>query len=69
LFNVFDDFSKVNVAEDFYISEEIHSNCSMDATQDYKACDIIDGFLTCSNTECGDFALRCICHSVTDMGG
>ena len=66
---MFYEISKVKVAEEFYMAEEVHTNCNHDDINEYKNCNVIDGFLTCSRSQCGDYALKCVCHVVTDMGG
>ena len=59
----------VKVAEELYVPDEIHTNCSKDDIKNQADCNVINGFLTCSSSKCGDFASQCVCHVVTDMGG
>ena len=57
------------MSEDFYQSEEEHSNCNQDDLENHNTCSMVDGYLTCSQSECGGDIFRCVCHIVQDMGG
>ena len=63
------EISKVKISTEFYQNEEVHVNCERNGIGNYKLCNVIDGYLTCSRSECGGDAFRCVCHAFTDMGG
>ena len=60
---------KVQLAEDIFQPEEIHSNCEKAEIGGYQICEMIKNHLTCSQSKCGGDSYRCSCHIINDMGG